>query len=302
MKYSEEIQKQILELKEEGLSGRAIAYQLGLSKSGVNKFLEKQVVGKPKILYLDIETAPSVAAVFGRFNLNLTPSHILQEGGWLLSAAWMWEGDSTVYSITLNPVQAAFANDTVILETLKIVLNECDVVIMHNGDRFDLPTIKARMIVKGVRGLKAVKTIDTLKIARRLKFESNKLDSLGNVLGVGRKVSHEGIGLWIKCCDGDAAALKKMATYNKQDVRLLRNVYLKLRQFDTSAFNFGMLYNDGKHHCPSCGSTALKKTGRTFVTAVNEFEELECKKCGQVSRKRTGTTSKDKRKLQLQKV
>jgi ribosomal protein S27E len=165
-----------------------------------------------------------------------------------------------------------------------------------------MPLIRTRMIKNGIRGLKKVKTIDTLKIARRLKFNSNKLDSLGNYLGVGRKMKHEGIDLWIRCMKGDPKALNKMLAYNKKDVKLLEDVYLELRQFDTSPVNIGMYYNDGKQHCPVCGSIHLQPTGNVVIAGASEYAEVECGNCGNISRTRSSTTTQAKRKLQLAKV
>ncbi len=305
MKYTEEIQEEIKALKADGISSRDIAEILGISKSGVNDFLKEAALVKasePKVLLLDLENAPSIAAAFQRFDVTLTPDHILEEGGWLLSASWKWLNKSKVEGVVLTPEEAVARNDYRIVETIVEEMNKADIWIAHNGDRFDIPLVRTRMLPNGITGLRSAKTIDTLKIAKRLKFNSNKLDSLGNYLSAGRKLKHTGIDLWLRCMNGDPKALKEMLTYNKRDVVLLEDVYKELRQFDTSGVNFGMYYDDGKHHCPACASTNVSPTGRKTVAGMSKYEEVICHDCGRISRKRQALNSKAHRTQLLAKA
>ena len=302
MNYTAEIKQEIILLSSEGHSGRQIANMLGLSKSGVNNVLSKRYGRKPKILFFDVETAPSIAATFERYNVNLTPGHILEEGGWLISASWSWLEQTTISSVCVTPQEATSRDDSRIIENLVQVINEADIVVAHNGDRFDIPIVKTRALVNKIRSLKSIKSIDTLKIAKKLRFNSNKLDSLGHYLGAGRKVATTGISLWIKCLEGNREALKTMVTYNKQDVQLLKEVYAELVEYDPSSINLGLYYDDGHEHCPTCGSTDVAPTGRTVKSGLSVYEELQCGDCGRVSRRRTPVNSKRHRKTILAKV
>ena len=151
------------------------------------------------------------------------------------------------------------------------------------------------MIKHGISPYKTVKTVDTLKIARRLGFPSNKLDSLASFLGIGRKVQHQGINLWKGCIQGEETALTDMLEYNIQDVDLLEKVYLKLRAYDTAPPNIGKLYNEEVSRCPVCGSTDLVTTGNLVHTPVSAYEEVVCNCCGHRSRKRKIVNSKEAR-------
>lgn len=302
MNYTTEIKQEIILLAKEGYSGRQIANMLGLSKSGVNNVLAKRYGRKPKILFFDVETAPSIAATFERYNVNLTPSHILEEGGWIISASWSWLEQTTISSICVTPEEALSRDDNRVVEALVEAINEADIIVAHNGDRFDIPVVKTRALVNQIRTLKSIKSIDTLKIAKKLRFNSNKLDALGHYLGAGRKVATTGISLWIKCLEGNREALKTMVTYNKQDVQLLKDVYTEIISYDPSGINLGLYYDDGHEHCPTCGSTELSLTGRTIKSGLSVFEELQCDDCGRVSRRRTPINSKTHRKTILAKA
>ena len=76
------------------------------------------------------------------------------------------------------------------------------------------------------------RTIDTLRIARsNFRFNSNKLDDLAQLLGVGRKLKHPGFPMWEGCMAGDKASWKLMEKYNAHDIFLLEGVYNKLKSW-----------------------------------------------------------------------
>jgi hypothetical protein len=86
---------------------------------------------------------------------------------------------------------------------------------------------------------------------------SNKLDYLGKLLGVGRKIKTEP-GLWMRVLNGDSKAVKEMIPYNVQDVLLLRDVYLKLRPYTKNHPNLELYGIEG---CPYCGHTHVQSRG-----------------------------------------
>lgn len=148
-----------------------------------------------------------------------------------------------------------------------------DAVIAHNGLRFDFKWANREFIFHGLTPPSPYKPIDTLSIAKaKFNFNSNKLDDLGDYLGVGRKMKHEGFGLWKKCMAGDKRAFKKMVAYNKQDIILLESVYLKLRAWGSHPLlNFGII-------CPTCGSKNVIKRG--FIRVVGGRKQRYQCECG----------------------
>ena len=273
----------IEELYKTGLSGRTIAARLGLSKSSVNSYIQTL----PKtILYLDIETAPSVAASFQRFNVNLSSSHILEQGGWLLSAAWAWN-EGPVEGMVLRPNEARAKNDYRIIDTLYPLLEKAKVTVAHNGDRFDLPSIRTRMLLNNRVSPKKSKQIDTLKMAKQLKFNSNKLESLAIELGLSDvKQDVGGMSTWIDCIQGDKSALERMLSYNKQDVNVLRKVYHKLRSYSNQAVNVALFDNQDNLQCSVCSSIDLCQTDNLHYAGNSAYPELICMDCGSRHRSR----------------
>lgn len=312
MKYSQAIQSTIETLAAEGWSGRAIAAELGLSKSGVNNYLN-QLKGKdvpktkesysgPRILVLDVETAAAVALTFGRFKVNLSQDHIVTEGGWILCASWHWLGSADVHSIWLSPEEIENQDDSRIVKELGNLYTLADAVVAHNGCSFDHKVIQTRATAHGFAKLPTVKILDTLLLAKRyLRLPSNKLDSIGDYFGLGRKVSHDGILMWKKVQSGNEDAMQEMVDYCVQDVVLLAQVYMKLRGLGTAgnSFNAALYYEGEDPRCTVCGSTDLIKTDRMAYSTVNSFDEYVCNECGCTHRVKTGNKTKEKRKSLL---
>lgn len=297
MKYKEETRIRIHQLKDNGYTSRQIANILNISKSGVNEELNRNKKYLPRIMFFDIETAPSIAATFKRWNTNITPDSVIEEGGWMICASWKFSDENKVHSSVLSDFDAVGNCDWTVVKDLREAYDKADIIVAHNGDKFDVPLFKTRNMVNQFPPLRKIPTIDTLKLARKLKFESNKLDSLGHYLGLGRKLTTGGIKLWLDCMNGNEEALKKMKDYNVQDVLLLESVYYALLPY-VDAGNVGVYFDDGKHHCPSCGTDLVKPTGKTIKNYAYEYTEYVCDICGHYSSARTANKS-DNIKYQL---
>lgn len=233
---------------------------------------------KPRIAFFDIESAPNLSWVWGKWEQNALDTLI---PGYFLCFAWKWLGEKKIRTFAL-PDYTGFKNDKEndkrLIKDLWKLLDEADIIIAHNGDRFDIKKSNARFISHGLKPPSPYKTIDTLKFARRnFAFDSNKLDDLGKMLGVGKKLPHTGFHLWRKCMEGDPKAWKKMRDYNAQDVNLLEKVYEKLKPWAASHPDL-RVYED-KTGCPSCLSEKVQKRGFR-ISLKRKRQSLCCQNCG----------------------
>lgn len=227
-----------------------------------------------KITLWDIETAPLVVTSWGLFKPYLSHNNILEDTT-LICAAWKDLDNKTVHSVAIDPSNPR--DDRAVVEELREALAESDVLVGHNGDKFDLKTFNARLIYHDLQPLPPSKTIDTLKVARKhFRFTSNRLDYLGEFLGVGRKL-HTDYALWLDILlRKDEKALAKMVAYNKQDVLLLQKVYKKLRPYMVNHPNHRLC--DGEV-CPICGSKdSLQKRGFR-LTQLTKAQAYQCQVC-----------------------
>jgi uncharacterized protein YprB with RNaseH-like and TPR domain len=213
-----------------------------------------------------------VVTTWGLFKPMLSHDNILQES-LIISAAWKWHGDKEVYEAHINPARPK--DDHQLIKTLYKVLLQADVLVAHNGDKFDLRKFNARAIYHRLKPLPKIPTIDTLKIARRVfYFNSNRLDYLGKFLcGTGKLPTT--YDLWLDVMDGDAGALATMVKYNKADVVVLEKVYERLLPYIKNHPN-AALYRDVKV-CPNCGSGNFQKRGFQFnLTTKRQRYQCEC--------------------------
>ena len=86
--------------------------------------------------------------------------------------------------------------------------------------------------------------------------------------------------------EGDKEALNYMLKYNKKDVTILEEIYLKLRPWIKNHPNMGNLAGD-KEACASCGSSNISLIkGKYYYTNVSKYPLYRCKDCGAISRGR----------------
>lgn len=239
-----------------------------------------------KILLLDIETLPNIAYIWKLYEETTSTSMIAQE--WHL-ACWCakWLDKKEIFSSSLmdfknykqNP-----ENDKECLEKLWKLLDESNIIIAHNGSRFDIPKINTRFVKHGMKPPSPYKIVDTLKSARfYFGFTSNRLNDLGQFLEVGKKVDTGGFQLWKRCMQGEKKAFQEMVKYCKQDVLLLERVYKKLRPYITNHPSITVTEDSPVARCPKCGSNKLHRRGITH-TNVCTYRRYVCTNCGAWSR------------------
>ena len=240
---------------------------------------------EPRILFFDIETAANLAYVWGKYEQNV----IDYEREWyMLSFAYKWnDGVTRAFALPdFDLYRKDPLNDRDLIRKLWELFDEADIIVAHNGDAFDIKKANARFLFHGLNPPSPYKTIDTKKWAKKyFQFNSNKLDDLGKLLNVGRKIKNEGFDLWLGCIKGDTRSWLKMIQYNKGDVDLLHRVYKKLRGWATNHPSMGVLKDKG-HTCPVCGSHNLQKRG-FGVTKVGKYQRYQCLDCGAWSRDTT---------------
>jgi DNA polymerase elongation subunit (family B) len=226
----------------------------------------------PRILLLDIETAPGLGWTFdGKYEANIIE---FKEHSYMLSFAFQWLGQKRIRVETL----ADNGTEKLLINELWHLLDEADVVIGHNGDKFDIRKSNARLIKYGFKPPSPYKTIDTLKIARKhFGFASNRLDDLAQFFGIGRKLPHRGRDTWFGCMANDPIEWKTMRRYNAHDVYLLEQVYLRLRPWATTHPNLDSFAKAG--NCPTCGKDSLQQRG-WIVTKTGRRKRFHCQACG----------------------
>lgn len=225
-----------------------------------------------RILLLDIETAPNLAYVWGLWDQNVATSQIVNSG-YVLCWSAKWLDDPEVMFDSVHK-----SGEERMLKRIHKLLHESDVVVTHNGIKFDLPTLNKEFILQGMNPPSPYKQVDTLMTCRKMfRFPSNKLDYVAQSMGLGNKVKHSGFELWVNCMKGDKEAWGEMETYNRQDVVLLESLYKKLLPWIPNHPNASTY--DQIECCPNCGSTHYQGRGKA-ITRTQTYKRYQCKSCG----------------------
>jgi hypothetical protein len=241
---------------------------------------------QPRILLWDVETSLNILTSFSLYPKFIHHNNILQDW-YIICGSWKFLDEPQINSACVTFDRERFdknpADDYEVARQLRDALLEADIIVHHNGDKFDIKKLNTRLIYHRLDPLpNKLTTVDTLKEARRtFAFTSNRLDYLGKYLGVGEKIVTEP-DLWTNALAGDKAAIQSMLDYNKQDVKLLENVYSVMRPYIKHPNVTAFSANDNEFSCISCGSAKLAKRGFT-VSLAGRKQRYQCISCGKWS-------------------
>lgn len=243
-----------------------------------------QPVKKAKILILDIETSPMKAWVWRRWKENIYLDQTIQEW-FMISWSAKWLGEDNTFGYVLTPEEIHKENDFRILFELWKVLNEAEIVIAHNGNKFDIPKINTRFILNNLTPTSPYRQIDTLEVVKKqFGFSSNSLDALATFFGIENKDPHD-FQLWKECLEGNEDSLKRLLKYNNKDVEILEKVYLKLRPWIKNHPNTNVITDSKVPVCPICGSNHIARmTNDSYNTQHYKYPAYRCTKCNAVFR------------------
>jgi len=245
--------------------------------------VESPNYGIPKILLFDIETALMEVYVWNLYPKFISHDNIIKDKdgeektSYVLSWSAKWLYDKNIQFDVLKPRESKKRKDKRILKSIWKLLDEAEIVIAHNGDKFDIKKLNTRFIINEMNPPSPFKTIDTLKIARReFGFDSNTQDYLTKKLKLPQKRKTD-FKLWVDCMAGDKKRLDEMAKYNRHDVKGLEEIYLKFRPYIKNHPNLGVLMD--ANVCPNCGCDDLEELDTYYFTTANKFQVYRCIGC-----------------------
>jgi hypothetical protein len=249
-----------------------------------------------RILLLDVETAPMEVYTWTLMNVGyINPNNVIKDWSLLTwSAKWLFEPD--VMSQRVTGEEAIARNDASILGELWTLVDEANIIIAHNGARFDVRKINARFAQNGLTPPLPFRIIDTLKVTRQqFALSSYKLDYVNKLFGLQQK-SHPGWDTWRRCVTGDEEALREMDEYCRRDVNVLEELYLQIRPWIKGHPNVSLYQDIEGDACTNCGNTDLEWGGYYF-TPAGKYRAFRCSKCGAIGRHKSSEATTDTRSV-----
>lgn len=226
-----------------------------------------------KILFLDLETSPNLAYVWGLWQQNVAITQMVESTEVICFGA-RWAGTKKVIFKSVH-----HDGKKGMLDALHELMEEADVLVGWNSQAFDSKHIKREFVENGYLPPSPYKELDLMRVVKsQFKFPSNKLDYVSQKLGVGAKVKHSGFELWTQCMAGDNKAWKEMKEYQIQDVNLLIDLYEILKPWIKNHPHAG-LHEGVEDGCTNCASTNLEKRGVTR-TVTHTYQRYQCRDCG----------------------
>lgn len=236
-------------------------------------------IRKFKRLFFDIETSPNLLYSWRiGYRLNLDHNMIVKERA-VMCICYKWEGSNKVHSLEWDK-----GDDKQMLSQFMDIINQADEVVGHNSDKFDIKWLRTRCLINKIKFKMAPKyvSVDTYKLAKKyFLLNSNKLDYIGQVTGVGKKMDHGGFGLWkVIMEDNDPKAMAKMVKYCKVDVIRLSQIYKEMESYIEPQTHMGMFLHGHKSNCSKCGSDKIAKQGVRVSAAGSKRQAYQCQACG----------------------
>jgi len=248
-----------------------------------------------RILTFDVETSPNIGAFWSPWKTNINSSQIIRP--WhLLTWSAKWLGEKDILHDRLTSTEATTSDDHRIAMSLRNLIDEADIVIAHNGKKFDIKRLNTRLIVNDILQPSPYRVIDTLQaVKNKFAFVYNNLDYLVKELEVSDGKIETNMKLWLDAINGSDDALEEMDTYCQNDVLILEELYLRIRGWIPGHPNINVYTDEDEPVCHVCGSKHLTKSGGYYVTQVGKYETYLCKDCGAYSKVRHTELSKEKR-------
>lgn len=243
-----------------------------------------------KILFLDLETSPNLAYVWGLWDQNVAINQ-LAESTEVICFGARWLGEKKVHFKSVH-----HHGKKEMLDALHALMEEADVLVGWNSQAFDSKHIKREFLENGYLPPSPYKELDLMRVVRsQFKFPSNKLDYVSQKLGVGAKVKHSGFDLWLACMAGNNKAWKEMKEYQIQDVNLLIDLYAILLPWIKNHPHVSLHDNDGSG-CTNCGSSKLQSRGFARTTTA-QYQRYQCKDCGKWMRGKNVVSGSETRSI-----
>lgn len=242
---------------------------------------------KARVVTFDIERRPGLYWSWGpRADYLGRDKQVIRSS--TISYAAKWYGERDVIYRAVEPVDSTFMQpeDTPgyadMIESLRDILDECDIAIGFNSIRFDEKKVLGEVARLGMRPPSPFTSLDLMRTSRRFSWDYSSLAESLDAFGLGGKLAHQGFTLWTDFMAGDPKAHRIMEKYNRQDVTQTERLADAMRPFikDHPNLNLWAGHDDDGNPvevCSNCGRSVLRVVpGKSAHTSLTRYALVEC--------------------------
>jgi uncharacterized protein YprB with RNaseH-like and TPR domain len=106
------------------------------------------------------------------------------------------------------------------------LVRDHDIIVAHNGNRFDIPMLRTRALRWRLSPLREVKLVDPCSIAyRKFKLRSNSLGRIADYVGIADRKTPLDMSVWADVMlNGSKSGMNKIVEHCEADIRVLRGI------------------------------------------------------------------------------
>ena len=226
-----------------------------------------------KILFFDLELSQAIATVWNT-GKQYVGHHQLIEPQKIISYHWKWSDSDKVQNMDWGLHKQC---DKKIIKQIKKDFDRADLIVAHNGNRFDMKKVYGRAMYHGIILNPKYVTFDTMVEVKRLaSLPSYSLAFLCKHFGLPFKLDSGGKATWDQVqFDKSREALDHLLYYGDGDITSLEALYYHIRPYTQAKIHAGVLRGGERYHCPSCERLANYKS--MYVTAAGTVQHwLQC--------------------------
>lgn len=244
-----------------------------------------------KILVADIETSPHLCYSFQTYNTNISPAQVIEPTR-MISFAAGWADKRAVEFHSeyegFGPYPTREACHQHMVEQAHRLLDEADVFVHYNGDRFDVLHMNREFELAGLKPPSPYISVDLYRVFKKNQvYAFHKLAWITEQLQLSGKMDNSGWRLWRNVLSEDEEVRRKawleMRRYNKQDVVTTRELFHRAKHLITNLPSPHLFdENVDELSCSSCEGTNVQRRGYA-VKQTRKYPRFQCTDCGRWS-------------------
>ncbi|MGI0060390.1 MAG: hypothetical protein ACREBJ_11555, partial [Nitrosotalea sp.] len=124
--------------------------------------MKSQKLKNAKMLFYDIETTPLLSYNWGIYQQDAIK---VKQQWYMLSFSYKWYGEKKTHVKTLADYpnfKKDIKDDYALVKDLHAIMNEADILIAHNGNKFDQKKANARFAFHHLPPVRPTQRVDTL--------------------------------------------------------------------------------------------------------------------------------------------